>query len=56
MGTDQNTAMYTIDRRKISIIEAVLKVNNEDTLKALEGMLKNTKTKTPRKLEVIHGD
>ena len=49
MGTDQNTAMYTIDRRKISSIEAVLKVNNEDYLKALEGMLKNIQPKTPRK-------
>ncbi|MGE9311814.1 hypothetical protein ACLOAU_09215 [Niabella sp. CJ426] len=48
--------MYTIEKRKLLIIEEVLKVDNEEVLKALEGMLKNTKTKTPRKLEVIHGD
>ena len=49
METDQSTATYTTDRRKISIIEAVLKVNNEDTLNALEVVLKSAKAKTPLK-------
>jgi len=41
--------MGTINRRKISLIEVILKVDNEDTLKALEAVLINAKTKTSRK-------
>ncbi|WP_460686628.1 hypothetical protein [Niabella aquatica] len=37
--------MYTTDTRKISVIEEVLKVDNEDTLKALEAVLKSARTK-----------
>ena len=40
--------MYTTDTRKISVIEEVLKVNNEDTLKALEAVLKNAQGKSMR--------
>lgn len=41
--------MYTTDTRKISVIGEVLKVDNEDTLKALEAVLKSAKAKTPLK-------
>ena len=38
--------MYTTYTRKISVIEEVLKVDNEDTLKAIEAVLKSAKAKT----------
>jgi hypothetical protein len=37
--------MYTTERRKLLIIGEVLKIDNEDTLKALEAVLKNAKAK-----------
>jgi len=40
--------MYT-EARKISLIEEVLKVNNDETLSALETVLKNARKKIVRK-------
>ncbi|MBO9595153.1 MAG: hypothetical protein J7599_19770 [Niabella sp.] len=41
--------MYTTNTRKISVIEEVLKVDNEETLKALEAVLKNAQEGSQRK-------